>query len=655
MMLKSVSLRNIRSYTDEKIDFPEKATLLSGDIGSGKSTILMAVDFALFGLKKGELQGSEMLRHGADDGFVELEFESGGKTISVKRTLKRGKSVTQNSGSITENGKETQMSPTELKAAIMGMLGYSQPGIFRYTVYTPQEEMKSILLKPETRLEILRNVFDAEKYSRIKGNSKSLLSEMRAMKREADAFSKDINEKKKFAEEQRNLMISLDGELLSVESSLGSVNAKHGELKRAIAAMKSDYEKNVRLRGEAEKKELEMKNAKTRVEKAVRDIAEIRKRVEESSAALEGYRQTDIESLEKAASETDAEKGRLISRKAVISRETDNLSAILERKFCNVCGQEVASPEGFRKKIDAMADEMKSIESRMKGFSEQLSMLRETIARAHRMESIIKSHDTDKNWLERLEKEKSEAGGIILSLEMDIEALKPAAAEAETAEKKILLAENELYLVQDEKLKLEKSKARKEQERNDITASVRRVEEEIMLKTEAKKRSLRLSERGQWLESYFLPLVDTIEKNVMANIQLEFDRFFQQWFGVIMGDQLSVRVDDKFTPIIEQNGYETDYGNLSGGEKTSVALAYRLALNKTINTLSDEIKTKEIIILDEPTDGFSTEQLDRIRDVINQLSLRQIIIVSHEPKIDTFVDSVIRVYKENHVSRISYS
>ncbi|MBI4174550.1 MAG: hypothetical protein HY517_02805, partial [Candidatus Aenigmarchaeota archaeon] len=64
------------------------------------------------------------------------------------------------------------------------------------------------------------------------------------------------------------------------------------------------------------------------------------------------------------------------------------------------------------------------------------------------------------------------------------------------------------------------------------------------------------------------------------------------------------------------------------------------------------IKTKDLLILDEPTDGFSSEQLDRIRDVIAELALKQIILVSHEPKIDTFVDNVIRVYKEDHVSRV---
>ena len=58
-----------------------------------------------------------------------------------------------------------------------------------------------------------------------------------------------------------------------------------------------------------------------------------------------------------------------------------------------------------------------------------------------------------------------------------------------------------------------------------------------------------------------------------------------------------------------------DIRSLSGGEKTSVALSYRLALNKVINDLIGNIKTKNIIILDEPTYGFSSEQLDKVREV----------------------------------------
>ena len=111
-------------------------------------------------------------------------------------------------------------------------------------------------------------------------------------------------------------------------------------------------------------------------------------------------------------------------------------------------------------------------------------------------------------------------------------------------------------------------------------------------------------------------------------------------------------MDEEFTPIVMQNGYETEVGSLSGGEKTSLALAYRLALNKVINDVIENIKTKDLIILDEPTDGFSSEQLDKVREVVDLLGLQQIIIVSHETKIETFVDNVIRVRKEEHVSSV---
>jgi len=79
-------------------------------------------------------------------------------------------------------------------------------------------------------------------------------------------------------------------------------------------------------------------------------------------------------------------------------------------------------------------------------------------------------------------------------------------------------------------------------------------------------------------------------------------------------------------------------------------LSYRLALNKVINDIVAEIKTKDIIMLDEPTDGFSTEQLDKVRDVLEQLNMKQVIIVSHESKIESFVENVIRVQKQDHAS-----
>ena len=61
MIISSLNIVNIRSYTNEKITFKEGITFLSGDIGSGKSSILQAIEFSLFGFKRGDLEGFHLL------------------------------------------------------------------------------------------------------------------------------------------------------------------------------------------------------------------------------------------------------------------------------------------------------------------------------------------------------------------------------------------------------------------------------------------------------------------------------------------------------------------------------------------------------------------------------------------------------------------
>ena len=137
----------------------------------------------------------------------------------------------------------------------------------------------------------------------------------------------------------------------------------------------------------------------------------------------------------------------------------------------------------------------------------------------------------------------------------------------------------------------------------------------------------------------------------MVKLKTDFSALFSEWFSMIVPDNFNVRLDDQFTPIIEQYGYELDYAYLSGGERTAIALAYRLSLNQVINSILSKIKTKDLVILDEPTDGFSDQQLDKIREVLEQLNIAQLIIVSHEQKIEGFVENVIRLTKEDGISK----
>ena len=112
----------------------------------------------------------------------------------------------------------------------------------------------------------------------------------------------------------------------------------------------------------------------------------------------------------------------------------------------------------------------------------------------------------------------------------------------------------------------------------------------------------------------------------------------------------TVKVDEKFTPIIEQNEFEQTFEWLSGGEKAGIALAYRLALNSLIRQQAIGFRP-ELLMLDEPTDGFSKEQLTKVSNILSDIENKQVIIVSHNQEF-TKLDQIINVTKENDISRI---
>ena len=127
----------------------------------------------------------------------------------------------------------------------------------------------------------------------------------------------------------------------------------------------------------------------------------------------------------------------------------------------------------------------------------------------------------------------------------------------------------------------------------------------------SKERSANLRdaalEKSIWLGDYFVPTVRIVERSVLGAINEEFNAYFRKWFSMLVGDaDKEAWVDDDFTPIVSQEGYEQDVWYLSGGERTSVALAYRLALNTLTQKVAAAMKSN-LLILDEPTDGFSKE------------------------------------------------
>jgi len=82
-----------------------------------------------------------------------------------------------------------------------------------------------------------------------------------------------------------------------------------------------------------------------------------------------------------------------------------------------------------------------------------------------------------------------------------------------------------------------------------------------------------------------------------------------------------------------------------------MALAYRFALNSVVR--ESILAQPELVILDEPTDGFSKEQVYKMRGLLEELGARQVILVSHERELESMADHVFRVEKRNGSSSVS--
>lgn len=179
MIVDRLRLTNFRSYTDLEVAFSPGVSLFEGDIGSGKSSLLFAVEFALFG--PADVPGDHLLRAGADDGSIELEFRAGGAAYTVGRRIKRGRkgNLQQKDAYLVRDGAREDLSTTQLREAVIQVLGFrevpnprTKSQVFRYGIFTPQEEMKAILEQDaEERKQTLRRAFGIEEYKRARENA----------------------------------------------------------------------------------------------------------------------------------------------------------------------------------------------------------------------------------------------------------------------------------------------------------------------------------------------------------------------------------------------------------------------------------------------------------------------------------------------------
>ena len=678
MIIKKIILDNIRSYKHEEINFSEGSTLLSGDIGSGKTSILLAIEFALFGLQPGQ-RGSALLRNGEEEGWVLMEFEVEGKKIVVERTLKRGKTVSQGSAFITIDREKKELSVTELKSKILDLLNYprefskKQNILYKFTVYTPQEEMKEIILQdPETRINTLRHVFGIDKYKRILENASIVLLKIREEKRFKEALILNLEDNRQKLQLKENELDSMKSALVNLAGDL----LLKSDIRKKAEKEKDEIYKNIeqknKFQQEIEKTKIMFLNKKEAIANNLRMLKELDSQIKEFQN-LSIYEskikliEDEIKKLKKERESSYKENIEIVSKINSLNFKIDDALSLKSKmskiEICPTCLQNV-DPVYKANVVNKSDSDISNFKKEIFEFEQKKKTILENNARIDgelsQKEKELMDFKILKTKLQSVNEKKlkiSEVKKTNVSLEKDISLLEKHTQILNQSFIELSKFDN-LYSIKQEELK----SAIKQERAAEIKVAELKREIEVFSKQikelkdilgETEKIKLKLdyvSELENLLSKKFIPLISSVEKNVMANLKSEFSNLFAEWFSMLVSDSFNIRLDENFTPIVEQQDYELDYSYLSGGERTAIALAYRLALNQVINSIIAKIKTRDLVILDEPTDGFSEQQLDKMGVVFDQLKVRQLIIVSHEQKIESFVENVIKFKKEKGIS-----
>jgi len=692
MKIEIVQLENIRSHVKSTVPFTRGFNCLVGGLGCGKSSVLYAVDFALFGEPLGR-SFEYLLREGVDAGKVTVQFTQNGKTYKLTRGLKRrGKGIGQDFEELKLFEDETLIASMKTDAiaeqfkAITGL----DKDLYREIVWVRQEHLKELLdATPRVRQRRLDELFGLSDYetawSNIAVYQRDYETEKRIHEKDPDVvgLEKLSTEYNRVTEEFTLLEIELQnaiGKLAGAKKALEDADSKLKKLEEKKLFIEELRRKEAEVQANISNVKDASASLTQRMEGKKTIVDNLRQRQNSIDAQVNSYKgkleevgiaaNQPAEALRSRLAAFDDQLSSLKAEQEATARNTQadqkRTASLSMESRCPLCLQPLNDEykNGLlqriqeenverQKTIEQLQSEIEELQRTKTVANEAFSNLQTLTLRVEDLKTRIGEEDRNlSDLLTEFEEKRRLEADLLGQLEairveigrFEVSDLEAARVQREQAFRQYYLLESELRT--------------KENRKKDLLTRLDETKERI---DHAQEKLERVQKIARTVE--VLGAIRDAYRSIQPKLRSEFVKvlrnFVQQVLDGLVGGEaplLNVIVDDTYTPYVKsESGTDREVSNLSGGERTLLAFAYRLGLGQLIMQ-SRTGHGLSMLLLDEPTESLGREDgsIDRLAEAISRFkAIEQIIAVTHSEAFAEKAEHVIILEKEAGISKIS--
>ncbi|MFA4855865.1 MAG: AAA family ATPase [archaeon] len=654
-MIESVRLRNWKTHADSFFEFSKGTNVLVGAMGSGKSSVMDSICFALFGtfpaLQARRVALEEVIMNKpvqAEEASVELAFSYAGKNYRVERKIKRKGSTEAKAwcGEKVIAGPK----PRDVNEAVEKAIEMNY-NLFSRAVYSEQNEIDSFLrLTPTDRKAKFDELLDLERYENVRANAVTALNRLKGIARDRknwiaeqrQLLSKEDEKTlvERIAKKEReNLLLEKEirekeKEAISLEKEVGALEEKEKEFR----ALKERLAQN-----RAVMQELESALGETKKESRGRSPGDVSK---EKGLALDEIRalEKNVAGLQEKEEHARKKKQEFGKNAALSQRKAEELGRHLEElqglgAECPTC----------RQRLEAKTREALAAETTAEMKKAAVEMEKALRLEAEENAAI----ESAKKGLEAARKKRD----LLKEKEMGLGQLCAEMEKAAEKEKHLqgLLKENELLEAKagktdfDERLLLAKRKQAIEAKAG-IGAVKKSIQANVQLAKEmraglerigkAKKQVEETEERVKAIESStekmglftnsLIAAQSELREMLISTINQAMHDIWQNIYPY--RDYVSAKMD------VSEGSYELKAkersgnwvrveGILSGGERSAAAICIRIAFSLVL------ARNLSWLILDEPTHNLDRKAVETLGEMMQRhlpSIVEQVFVITHD-------------------------